>query len=79
MRKCSEEFKALSEKKKHKLSTRHKALLEDYNDRMAKYRLQHPDLQQGGSKNRSRPKMTTPLAFYWAERNKELGRSGKGS
>ncbi|XP_063707849.1 nucleolar transcription factor 1-A-like [Culicoides brevitarsis] len=73
MKKCSEEFKNLSEKKKNKLMARHAALLEDYNDRMAKYQLKHPDLKKSSAKKAS--KMSTPLAFYWADRSKELGKS----
>lgn len=67
----------MSEKKKHKLSLRHDALLQDYKDKMSKYKLKHPDLKQGASKSRSGLKMTTPLAFYYAERSKQSGQSGR--
>lgn len=77
MRMCSEEFKKLSEKKKKHLSQRHADLLEDYNDLMTKYKLRHPDLKEGKSKVASKPKMTSPLAFYWADRCKEIEKAGK--
>lgn len=41
------------------------------------FKLRHPDLQQGASKSGGKPKLTSPFAFYWTERSKQLARSGK--
>lgn len=80
MKKCSEEFKNLSEKKKQKLEARHAALMEEYNDQMSKYQLRHPELQKGGKKkSQNKGKMTSPFSFYWAERSKSLGKAESGN
>uniref|UniRef100_A0A336LQX8 CSON001500 protein n=1 Tax=Culicoides sonorensis TaxID=179676 RepID=A0A336LQX8_CULSO len=72
MGKCSEEFKSLSEKKRQKLENRYAAALEEYNEQMSKFQLRHPDLHKPDKKSRGTPKMTSPFAYYWAERSKEL-------
>lgn len=75
MKKISENFRNLSEKKIAKYQRKRDEQIEAYNLELKQFKQRHPDVVFKKSKKEA--DKTSPLAFYWEDRSKELGKTGK--